>query len=293
MQHLRALLLVGLAFGGIPRVCIAQPDHSRVSAWVTLGISSVGNTELVTRYQPLLLFGTAEASSASQTVTAGRHGGWLATVGGQAFVSPHGGFESWMSWDSTATDAASSEYFTSLRYVSRPPPSNDPVLVDYSQSRPWPAVRVASARWTTAVNGVVRWSTAGRMRGTVSGGLAFVRVTASADPLGYTTFGLGGHSTLFANEYRLSTDTGATTVTGANVGGSFDVALSRHAALTLMLRQVLAPEAHPSLRVVAVDRSQAGFEPPDTAAITAELSASTVSVGTSAFHASAGIRMRF
>jgi len=292
-MNLRAFLLLGVVLPALPTVCLAQPDDSRVAAWAVLGITSVGNAEIVTRYQPPLLFGATEASSASQTVTTGRNGGWLVTVGGQAFVSPRAGFESWMAWDSTGTDATSGDYFTALRYLSRPPPSNDPVLVDYSQSTPWPAVRVSSARWTTAVNGVGRWGTAGRVSGTISGGLAFVRVTASADPLGYTTFGLGGHSTLFANEYRLSTDTEPTTVIGANIGGSLDVALSRRAALTVMLRQVLAPDAHPTLRVVAVDGSRAGFEPPDAETITAQLSSSTVSVPASAFYAGVGLKVRF
>jgi hypothetical protein len=292
-MHLPASVLFGIALAVLPRLALAQTAEHRVAAWATIGTSSVGTTEIVTRYQPQLLFGTVEASAASQTVTTGRHGGRLLTAGGQAFVSPRAGLESWMSWDSIGTDAVSSAYFTALRYVSRPPPSNEPVLVDYSQSTAWPGVRVSSARWTTAVNGVVRWNTGGRLSGTVSGGLAIVRVTASADPLGYTTFGLGGHSTLFANEYRLSSETEATTVTGGNVGGSLDVALNRRAALAIMLRQVLAPDAHPTLRAVSIDRSQAGFEPPDAATITAQLSGSTVSIPTSAVQVSVGLKLRF
>jgi hypothetical protein len=121
----------------------------------------------------------------------------------------------------------------------------------------------------------------------------WVRTTASFEPLGYTTFVLGGHSTLFANEYTLATEMVPTTDVRGNVGGTIDLRLGGHAGLMLGVRQVLGPETRASLRVVAVDRSQAGFDPPPPDDITAQLAASRVSMPTSSFQVLAGAKVYF
>ena len=209
------------------------------------------------------------------------------------FFTPHVGVEAWVARAHSSPPSPSTPYETSLRYVSRPPPDYGPVVVEAEGSTSWDPIATSVDRWTTAMNGVVRWGGRGRLGGTLSGGLAWVRTAASFEPLGYTMFVLGGHSTLFANEYRLATEMVPTTEVRGNVGGTIDVRLGGHAGLSFGLRQVLGPETRSTLRVVSVDRSQAGFEPPPLDDITAQLAASRVSMATSSFQLTTGVKVYF
>jgi hypothetical protein len=285
-----ALPVVLAVLTAVPSAARAQETDSRATVWGSVGLAASGEGFIAASYQPTLLFGVSEAGSAWQTVTIGRDAGWQVSFGGDMFLSSRAGLETWVTRASAGVAATSSDYSTALRYVSRPPPTGDPILVDVTAATPWGPVTTSVTRWTTAVNGVGRWRR-GRLGGTVSGGLALVHVSGTAAPLGYTTFVLGGHSTLVSNDYQLATEFVPVTVVGGNVGGSFDIGLSGRASLTLTARQVIAPAAHPALRVASVDRAQAGFDPPSPAEITAQLRVSTLSLPTSAFHVGVGLKV--
>ena len=188
-------------------------------------------------------------------------------MGIDVFLTPAFGVEAWVAHDTLSPDGTSSTYDTSLRYVSRPPPSYDPIVVDYERSTEWPAVASSLARWTTALNGVLRWGAPSAPVGaTISAGGAGADLRTSFEPLGYTMFVLGGHSTLFPNEYRLETAMVPSTVVRGNVGGSIDVHLGRRASLSLGLRQVLGPDAvTPAARSSrSIDRRPASTRPAST-----------------------------
>ena len=59
-----------------------------------------------------------------------------------------------------------------------------------------------------------------------SGGLAWVRVSGEAEPLGFTTFWLGGHSVLFSEDVRLRASLGPATSVGGYLGAALGVDLA-------------------------------------------------------------------
>jgi hypothetical protein len=286
------LLLLCLA-PGLDRSAFAQGGPSRVEVWASVGAGSAGTGEVTTRYEPELEFFTVERSSGGQTVTIDSGARLAQEFGVDVFLTDAFGLEAWVAHDTLEPTSDGGTYVTALRYVSRPPPSYDAVLVDYSRSDAWGAVATDVRRWTTAMNAVLRWGARRRVGGTVSGGLAFVNVAGDLSPLGYTMFVLGGHSTLFPNEYRLTADVEPTTTLRGNAGGTLDVRIASHVAVSFTLRQVFGADAVSSLRVTAVDRSSAGFDPPGHDDITAQLSRSTVALPTAATRALVGIRVAF
>jgi hypothetical protein len=289
-------VLLVLALSLAPAVAAparAQATPSRVDAWASVGVATAGAGEVTTRYVPELRFFTIDRGSAGQAVTIDSGARFASEFGIDVFLAEVVGIEAWVARDTLEPSSASGPYTTALRYVARPPPSYDPVLVDYFRADPWGAVATDVRRWTTAVNAVIRWGARRRVGGTVSGGLAFVRMSGEVSPLGYTVFVLGGHSTLFPNEYRLTADVEPTTEVRTNLGGTLDVRISPRVSVAFALRQVLGADATSSLRVTAVDRTAAGFDPPSNDDITAQLATSTVALPTASTRAMAGIKIGF
>jgi hypothetical protein len=288
----RAASLLAIALL-LPARVLAQPSEPRVAVWGAIGVDQSVSGTVTTTYVPELKFSRAEQGSAGQVVTLGPDRLLVGSFGADVFFTRNLGVEASLARGHSSPVSPSTPYETSLRYVSRPPPDYAPVVVEDEQSTPWTPVQTSLDRWTTSLNGVVRWGGRGLVGGTLSGGLSWVRTTASFEPLGYTMFVLGGHSTLFANEYTLATEMVPTTEVRGNVGGTIDLRLGRHAGLVLAVRQVLGPETHSTIRVTAVDRSQAGFEPPQLEDITAQIAASRVSISTASFELTTGIKVYF
>lgn len=269
----------------------AAQDADKGGAWVALGIATQGQSTINTSFEPPLLFGLQGSAAGSQAVDIDGSTGIAFEAGAQWFPSRVVGLEVWMSRD--ASDAqTSSVYETSLTYISRPPPDNLPREFHYAASQP---IDVATSieRVTLGFNAAVRPVTSRRFSWIVSGGLARVHTTCDAAPLGFSTFVLGGHSTLFSNEYRLAVECEGASTWGANVGTMVDAKVAGHLAFTAGVRAVLTADQIHRLRVVAVDRGLAGFEPPSDAEIESALSGSVAEVPTASFRLSAGLKVLF
>lgn len=74
------------------------------------------------------------------------------------------------------------------------------------------------------------------MSATASGGLTIHRLTATLQPLAFTSFHLGSHSVLFEDDYHLMMALGPTISIGVNVGGDVNIALGSRAALMIGYR---------------------------------------------------------
>lgn len=291
-RFIRLLLsLVALVF--TPVVLAAQDPPGHVTAWVAGGLSWGGSGTVTTTYEPILKYFTIETGSAGQQVTLDGPRAVAFEAGLDWFFARHIGVEAWIARDGCSFEAPSGTYDTTLRYVSRPPPNYTPIIVDVSSATPWPDVHTSLTHVSVATNLVARWQASPRVGGTFSGGLAFVRTSGDLGELGYTMFALGGHSTLFSNEYRLTTAIVPQTERRANLGGTVDISLGPHAAVIGVVRAVLGGEATPTLRVTAIDRSEAGFDPPTAEDVTEQLSGSSVTVPTRAVHVLGGLKLRF
>jgi hypothetical protein len=283
-------LLALAAVSAFPDPAWAQSSDSSVSVWGAVGLAMGPSVDLTTTYVPELKYFGVISGSGGQMVTLDRSAHLVATFGAAVFFTPHLGVEAWASHDTLSQDASSGPYSTALRYISRPPPNYDPVVVDYQRADEWGPVATSVAQWTAAFNGVARWGPREPWaRPCRAASQSSIRPGPS-EPLGYTMFVLGGHSTLVPNEHQLVTEIVPTTVVRGNVGGSIDVRLGDRTALTIGLRQTFGPPIKSSLRVVAVDYSRAGFDPPPLADITSQLGGSAVSIGAVSFKATVGLK---
>ena len=261
--------------------------------WLAGGTSSADGGRIATDYEPPLLFGLEGVSRATQTVEIDRAFAPLVEAGAQWFPIRHVGLELWVSRERADEFTASTSYDRTLTYISRPPPDNLPRQFTYEQRTEWPPVRVASRRWTMGLNVAVRPAIATRVAWSISGGLSRVRVSGDVEPLGFTSFVLGGHSVLFPSEYQLNARLDPVWAWRANAGTMLDVRLAEHLALTMAARATFGDDLHPSLRVTGADLSLAGFEPPPVDEISAHLSSSSVEISTTSVRVLAGLKVLF
>lgn len=271
----------------------APPDEPSAAVWVGAGVATLAGPVITTDFDPPRLFGLEGSGRGGQRVEIPGDRRVSIEGGAQWFPVRHAGVEVWAARDTGTAAATGATYATSLDYTARQPPDHVPRTYRFERSDPWPAVEAGIRRWTVGFNGAFRPVVGRRVTWTLAGGLAWVRVSGSAAPLGFTTFSLGGHSVLFPNQYRLQVALEPASLWRANVGTALDATLSRHLAVTIGVRVVAGGDADLRLRVRDVDRSQAGFEPPDADAITEALSASTARVPTRSARVVAGLKVRF
>jgi hypothetical protein len=129
---------------------------------------------------------------------------------------------------------APGRYDLSLRYTSRPPPSNEPVEVSLRRSEARPEADGRLRTLALALD-VVAWTEVGsRGRLGVSVGPAWLRTKGRAASLVYTSYFLGGHSVLFSQDYLVSFEYPASAL-GLDAGAFAEVELGGRIGLRLDL----------------------------------------------------------
>jgi hypothetical protein len=285
-----ARALLSIVFAAAPAAPVVAQSGG---IWVAGGGATRGASEIVTEFDTPRLFGLEGSGRGTQRVDADRTTAPAFEAGAQWFPARHAGVEAWIGRDMGEAEATSSPYHTTLTYIARQPPDHLPRTYEYDRATDWPPVTLEVRRWTAGLNGVWRPVVSPGVAWSVSGGLAWVRLSGDAAPLGFTTFSLGGHSVLFPNEYRLTVALDPATAWRANAGTTVDVRLASRLALVLGARAVVGPDRDLRLRVTGVDRSQAGFEPPSNAEIDDALAGSGARVSTRSFRALAGLKLLF
>lgn len=263
------------------------------AVWFAAGIATRGASQVATDFDPPRLSGLEGRGRGTQLVDASGTASPVFEAGAQWFPTSRAGIEIWVARDRGDEQATSSAYATTLTYISRQPPDHIPREFQYERSADWPPVRTEIRRWMVGFNGALRPVSSLRVAWIVSGGLAWVRLSGVIEPLGFTTFVLGGHSVLFPNEYRLTTELAPASAWRANIGTTLDTRLSGHLALMAGVRAVLGEDLDLALRVGGVDRSQAGFEPPPDDEIDEALAGSTARVSTRSLRALVGLKVIF
>ena len=208
--------------------------------------------ELVSSYSPPLLFTSEFTSHGGQTLALNANRGVGVEAGVNLFATPHLGVQILANRASTDLAGTNGPYALDLTYVSRQPPNFDPQTFTVRQSSPWPDTSGSLTQLTIALNGVARVGTADRLNATISGGLSYYRLSGTAQPLGFTTFLLGGHSVLFSDEYHLAFSIDPTAVVGFNVGGEINIPLERRAAMVFGYRYLGGPMTDVPVRLTTI-----------------------------------------
>jgi hypothetical protein len=232
-----------------------SPPAGQVEVWGGFHTEFGGGSgEIESRYAPQVAFAPGAESSAGQTLALDAGTGLGVEVGANLFPARSLGLQVFVSGTGADIAGVNSPYTVQLRYVSRPPPDYQAVPVDLSQSVAWPDTTGTLRQLTVGVGPVARWRRP-PLTVVAGGGLAWTRVSGEAESLGFTTYRLGGHSVLFADEFRLRLAFEPAWTVGGYLGGTLGVDLGRHLAITAGLRMLIAGDAEAVARIDTVSSS--------------------------------------
>jgi hypothetical protein len=191
---------------------------------------------ITTSYSPPLLLDGDFVSHAGQTLAVSRESSRGFSAGVNVFPSRYVGLQILVDRVSGTVSGENTPYAYTLQYVSRPPPTSQPVTLTTDGTSPWPNTTGSLAQLSVAVNGAARLGRPDRVAVTISAGPAFYRTSGEIEPVGFSAFQLGGHSVLFANEYRVRVAPQSTVAVGVNAGAEVSAALAPHVAVTVGYR---------------------------------------------------------
>ena len=308
MLRAAAVLAVGVL---CPCLATAQPverSAPRLEVWGAVSFFPNGPSATLTpSYSPPLLFDGEYTSSAVQSINVdgGLEIGF--EVGANVFVTRRLGLQAFLHRASSDIASPSTPYNVDLQYTSRQPPDGQAQLVQIHQSTPWPTTTASLTELTMGVNGVLRIGLSGtgqvgrdgqvasqraRVGGTVSAGVSFNRIGGTVQPLGFTTFRLGGHSVLFQDDHRLEVSLEPAGSVGFNVGGDVDIAVGRYAAVVVGYRYVGSPDIEVQMRPKTVLNADQIVFQETIAEITQQYAVAPVRIGVSGSRIVAGLKFR-
>jgi hypothetical protein len=295
-------LATGLRLGLVlPVLILARPPEGaaqappttfpRVEVWAAAG-AATWSTEgrIPSDYSPQTALFVGD-TRATQTLTLDPSTGRTFEGGINVFPWRNAGLQAFVAYGSADVEGANGPYDVRLSYISRPPPSYDPIPVTFTRSFAWPDTLGRIEQWTFG-GGLVARTRPGPVGASIAAGLAVHRITGTAEELGFTVFHLGGHSTMFYDDFRLRVALGPTTMAGAYVGGAVDVEVTPHVALVAGLRACFGTEYDVTVATEAIAAREGGFEPPALADIDARLGPPLAQISPAGFRAFAGIKIR-
>jgi len=241
--HLGALVFsAGLLFptGAPAQSVISSPSPSRVEVWGAFTLVPwAGAGTLESSYEPKVTSAPDASGRLGQTLTLDPARGRGVEFGVNVYASSHVGIQAFVSRTSTHVGGSNPPYEGVLQYISRPPPSGQPVPVALDWAVNWPDTDGCLRQWTAGAGPALRWQ-GQRAAVVLSTGIVWTRLSGDAAPLGYTTFSLGGHSVLFSQDFRMRASLGPSMQAGGYAAAMLDLVLGPHAAITMGLRTLVA-----------------------------------------------------
>ena len=251
-----ALLALAILAGDKPVSAQASSGTSaapRYEMWAAVtGATSGPAGEIATSYSPPLLLDGDYVSHGTQTLHAESDRAIGLSGGINLFPTTHVGLQILLDRASFAVSGSNTPYAFGLQYTSRPPPNNELQVVSLNQSVAWPDTSGTLTQLVVGFNAVVRLGRPDHIGLTISGGPSYVRVSGAVQPVGYTTFHLGGRSVLFEDDYRLAVAVNSVNAVRFNVGGDLTIAVGRGTAVLVGYRYLAGPNVEVRLRPSAI-----------------------------------------
>ncbi|MGQ9471809.1 MAG: hypothetical protein ACUVR0_08995 [Candidatus Aminicenantales bacterium] len=225
-------------------------------------IAAIFSSEYLQQYSPPLESGSAlRSASHYQRFESTKNKDPTASL--KIFPEKYFGIEVSYSRESSSLSGISSDYEVFLRYISRPPPSYDPVEVFFNRSNPWPNPPGYLNLKILSLNPAVRFLLLRRWQLHLSAGLASFFLKEELGPIAFTRFWLGGHSVLFSEKYKLLARLIPNHRLGWNGGASLSAGVINGVDLTLDLRYYRTPAIPLQLEAVDYDKdyTRQGIEP--------------------------------
>lgn len=258
-----AFLAGTLCAGSAPaQPAASPPPPSPLEAWGAVSAPVWTRTgTLDTNYPPQVTSAPDATGRLGQSLTLDPANGLGFEFGVNLFPWSHAGLQVFASRVTSDLAGTNTPYEVDLQYTSRPPPNYQPVPVAIDWTVRWPDTTGRLRQWALGGGPAFRWRSPA-VSLVVSGGVAWVRLSGEAEPLGYTRLWLGGHSVLFSEDFQVRAALGPSTIVAGYASGALDVALGRHAAATLGVRALLAGDADVAARVDSVLDTGTGITPP-------------------------------
>jgi hypothetical protein len=292
-----ALCCVAMCSAGSAATVRAQQDTGAPAAVVEVWGSASGviagpSAKAVSAYSPPLLFDGNFTSRGGQTLAADARAAVGVSGGLNIFPRNWLGVQVLIERATCDVSAANAPYIIALEYVSRPPPSGEPQAVTVNQSIAWPSTSGSLTEWTFAFNAVARIGADDRVSMIVSGGPTYYRLEGELQPLGFTTFQLGGHSVLFESDYRLAVSAGPAHAIGFDTGAELNAPIGRHAAIIAGYRYLGARRADVVVQPTRIVNSREVIEIPSIADIASRLGPVRTRVAMSGSRVFVGLKLR-
>jgi hypothetical protein len=227
-----------------PRVADAEQNAAApvVEVWgAASGVVTGPSVAVTTSYSPPLLFGGDFTSLAGQTLAADAQSTLGLSGGVNIFPIRRFGLQVLVERASYDLGAANTPYVIALQYISRPPPSGEPQQTTLNQSNAWPDTSGSLTEWAVSFNAAARIGRPDRIGLILSAGPTYYRLSGELEPIGFTTFQLGGRSVLFQDDYRLAASVEPSSALGFDAGIELNAALGPHAAFVTGYRYFGGP----------------------------------------------------
>jgi hypothetical protein len=263
--------------------------------WRVLGGASLGGAALetayVSRYAPPLA-GVPHESSATQTLPLDGSTGHGLQIGLERTLGAHVGVQLLGEYAESDITGAPGQYDVRIIYTSRPPPSNEPIVVESKRSEARPAATGELETWIVAANVAARLDAGSKAHVGISAGPAWIRTNGQAESLVYTVYTLGGHSVLFSQDHLVSFDFPSSGL-GLDVGAFLEADLGPNVGLRLDARYFWAPEREAEVTLLDVVNATDVIQNVGLAEIQNGLAPAPVSVSPSLFRAAVSLVIHF
>ena len=245
----RALLVSVLATGLIGAVSAPALAAGQIELSAGTGLSTLPReTTYESRYEPP--FGLVERSGvAAQVLTIDPDRAALVWASLGWFPARHLGIEGRVDYRRSSLSGANSAYQVSLRYVTRQPPDYIPREAVYDRVQEWPDTSGHVGQLTAAGAVVLRAGNPGGGTARLLAGAGITSVSGRLEPLGFSSFALGGHGVLFPEERLVSARIARTTAAGVAAGAEFAVPLGGRVALVAGWRLFVPQRLQADIRV--------------------------------------------
>ncbi len=295
MRHGCTALLCVWALVVAPRFAYAEQNAPPpvVEVWgAASGVITGPSVAVTTSYSPPLLFGSDFTSRGGQTLAANAQSTLGLSGGVNIFPVSRLGLQVLVERASYDLSGANTPYLIALQYISRPPPSGEAQQTTLNQSNAWPDTSGSLTEWAVAFNAATRVGHPDRVGLILSAGPTFYRLSGEVQPLGFTTFRLGGHSVLFQDDYRLAASFEPSTGLGFDAGIELTAALGPHAAFVTGYRYFGGPALDARVQPTDILNTHELIQPESISSIVARLGPPAARVSMDSSRLFVGIKFR-
>ena len=254
----RVLIVAVFATGPLGALFVPAAAAGQIELSAGTGLSTFPReTTYESRYEPP--FGPVERTGvATQVLTIDPDRAALVWASLGWFPARHLGFEGRVDYRRSKLSGANGAYEVSLRYVTRQPPDYTPREVVYERAQEWPDTSGHVGQLTATGAVVVRAGNPGGTTVRLLAGAGITTVSGRLEPLGFSSFALGGHGVLFPEERMVSARIERTTAAGVTAGAEFAVPLGGPVALVAGWRLFVPQRLDADIRVDGFAAADAG-----------------------------------